>query len=105
MTNVGDSKTMMTHPWSSTHVIMSEKDWVGAGITEDLLRLSVGTEDVEDLIHDFDQALASTDLPLENVINERSQVAIPVSNEGMSVQGTALIDNRSTLEEKLRLKV
>ncbi|KAM5458308.1 Homocysteine/cysteine synthase [Microsporum audouinii] len=95
MTNVDDSKTMMTHPWGSTHIIMSEKDRVGAGITEDLLRLSVGTEDVEDLIHDFDQALASPDLPLENVINERSQVAIPVSNEGMSVQGTALIDNRS----------
>ncbi|KAM5478034.1 Homocysteine/cysteine synthase [Microsporum canis] len=103
--HVDDSKTMMTHPWGSTHVIMSEKDRVGAGITEDLLRLSVGTEDVEDLIHDFDQALASPDLPLENVINEHSQVAIPVSNEGMSVQGTALIDNRSTLEEKLKLKV
>ncbi|KAJ5237240.1 hypothetical protein N7489_007331, partial [Penicillium chrysogenum] len=67
MTNVGDSKTMITHPWSSTHVIMSEEDRIGAGITEEMFRLSVGTEDVEDLIHDFDQALASPDPPTKNV--------------------------------------
>ncbi|KAH7028657.1 Cys/Met metabolism PLP-dependent enzyme-domain-containing protein [Macrophomina phaseolina] len=57
MTNVGDCKTMVTHPWSSTHVILSEQDRIKAGITEDFLRLSVGTEDVDDLIEDLSRAL------------------------------------------------
>ncbi|KAI1818681.1 O-acetylhomoserine/O-acetylserine sulfhydrylase [Poronia punctata] len=63
MTNVGDSKTMATHPWSSTHVIMSEADRIGAGVTEDLIRISIGTECIEDIERDFDQALQS--IPLE----------------------------------------
>jgi O-acetylhomoserine/O-acetylserine sulfhydrylase len=58
MTNVGDSKTMATHPWSSTHVIMSEDERLRAGVTPDLIRFSVGTEDVQDLIEDLAQALA-----------------------------------------------
>lgn len=57
MHSVGDSKTMATHPWSSTHVIMSEEDRLRAGITEDLIRLSVGTEDISDIIGDLEQAL------------------------------------------------
>ncbi|KAL6229012.1 hypothetical protein BDW75DRAFT_246117 [Aspergillus navahoensis] len=56
MTNVGDCKTMATHPWSSTHSIMSEQDRLDAGVTEDLIRLSVGTEDVEDIIDDLSRA-------------------------------------------------
>nr|POE75173.1 homocysteine synthase [Quercus suber]POE94747.1 homocysteine synthase [Quercus suber] len=59
MTNVGDCKTMATHPWSSTHVIMSEADRLDAGITEDLIRLSVGAEDARDIEADLDQALAA----------------------------------------------
>ncbi|KAI1328956.1 O-acetylhomoserine/O-acetylserine sulfhydrylase [Xylariaceae sp. FL0255] len=57
MTSVGDSKTMATHPWSSTHVIMSESDRIAAGITEDLIRISTGTEAIEDIENDFIQAL------------------------------------------------
>ncbi|KAJ4144931.1 hypothetical protein LMH87_003798 [Akanthomyces muscarius] len=59
MTNVGDCKTMATHPWSSTHAIMSEQDRINAGISEELIRLSVGTEDVLDIIQDLDQAFAT----------------------------------------------
>ncbi|KAK6819186.1 MET17 like protein [Aspergillus parasiticus SU-1] len=59
MTNVGDCKTMATHPWSSTHSIMSEQDRMDAGITEDLIRLSVGTEDIIDIIEDLSRACAA----------------------------------------------
>ncbi|KAE8143646.1 Cys/Met metabolism PLP-dependent enzyme-domain-containing protein [Aspergillus pseudotamarii] len=59
MTNVGDCKTMATHPWSSTHSIMSEQDRTNAGITEDLIRLSVGTEDIVDIIEDLSRACAA----------------------------------------------
>ncbi|KAJ3962688.1 hypothetical protein N0V92_000582 [Colletotrichum tropicale] len=57
MTNVGDCKTMATHPWSSTHAIMTEQDRLNAGITEDLIRLSVGTEDVNDIMNDIRRGL------------------------------------------------
>jgi hypothetical protein len=60
---------------------MSEKDRIGAGITEEMFRLSVGTEDVEDLIHDFDQALASPDPPKENVNSKRSRTVTPVPDD------------------------
>ncbi|EGX94784.1 O-acetylhomoserine/O-acetylserine sulfhydrylase [Cordyceps militaris CM01] len=53
MTNVGDCKTMATHPWSSTHSLLSEKDRIDAGVTEDLIRLSIGTEDCDDILADI----------------------------------------------------
>ncbi|PZD22670.1 MET17, O-acetylhomoserine sulfhydrylase [Pyrenophora tritici-repentis] len=64
-TNVGDAKTLATHPWSSTHVTMSEKDRREAGITPAFIRFSIGIEDVQDIIDDLDQALAK--LP-DNII-------------------------------------
>ncbi|KAL3417254.1 O-acetylhomoserine (thiol)-lyase [Phlyctema vagabunda] len=57
MTNVGDSKTMATHPWNSTHVIMSEANRREAGISPEFIRFSVGTEDIRDIIGDLSQAL------------------------------------------------
>ncbi|KAJ6134166.1 Cys/Met metabolism PLP-dependent enzyme-domain-containing protein [Penicillium sp. IBT 18751x] len=69
MTNVGDCKTMATHPWSSTHSIMSEEDRRKAGITEDLIRLSVGTEDIEDLLQDLRQALEAVEASVKVEVN------------------------------------
>lgn len=57
--NVGDSRTLMTHPASTTHASVSEEVRAGMGITEDMLRLSVGLEDPEDLIEDLDRALSA----------------------------------------------
>lgn len=74
--SVGDSKTMATHPWSSTHVIMSVEDRIQAGITEDLIRLSVGTEDVEDLTSDLCQALAA--IPQEYLTVESKETTLDV---------------------------
>lgn len=56
-TNIGDTKSMITHPWSTTHGKVPEQDRVEAGITPALLRLSVGLEDPKDVIQDLDQAL------------------------------------------------
>ncbi|KAI1281079.1 O-acetylhomoserine/O-acetylserine sulfhydrylase [Xylaria sp. FL0933] len=72
MTNVGDSKTMATHPWSSTHVIMSEPDRIAAGVSEELIRISIGTEAIEDIEKDFDHALSA--IPLD-LITQGKQVA------------------------------
>jgi O-succinylhomoserine sulfhydrylase len=55
--NLGDAKSLMTHPASTTHSKIALEERLSIGITEDLLRLSVGLEDVEDLMSDLDQAL------------------------------------------------
>ena len=57
--NIGDSRSLMTHPASTTHYGMAEAARLEVGITEDMLRLNVGLEDPDDVIADLDQALAS----------------------------------------------
>ena len=56
MTMIGDSITVVTHPASTTHKQLSAADLKAAGVTPTLLRLSLGLEDVEDIIADFQQA-------------------------------------------------
>ncbi|NQV14736.1 PLP-dependent transferase [bacterium] len=56
--SLGGFETLIQHPASMTHASMAEKQRVEAGITPGLVRLSVGTEDVEDLLEDMDQTLA-----------------------------------------------
>jgi O-acetylhomoserine (thiol)-lyase len=55
--NVGDAKSLVIHPWSTTHQQLTAEDRVTAGVTADLIRLSVGIEDARDLTEDLDQAL------------------------------------------------
>ena len=55
--NLGDSRSIATHPWSTTHKALPEEDRLELGITPGLLRISVGLEDPEDLVSDITQAL------------------------------------------------
>ena len=55
--NIGDSKSIITHPASTTHQQLSNKELIEAGVPEGLVRLSVGLEDVDDLIADLSKAL------------------------------------------------
>lgn len=57
LANVADAKSLVIHPASTTHSQLSEADQKLAGVTPDQIRLSIGIEDVEDLIYDLDQAL------------------------------------------------
>lgn len=58
LANLGDSKSLIIHPASTTHQQLGEADQAAAGITPDLVRLSVGLEDVDDLIWDLEQAIS-----------------------------------------------
>lgn len=58
MTMIGDSITVVTHPASTTHKQLSEADLEAAGVTPTLLRISIGLENADDLIEDFEQAFA-----------------------------------------------
>lgn len=60
LANVGDAKSLVIHPATTTHQQLSDSDQAAAGITPDMVRLSIGLEDVEDLIWDLDQALAAS---------------------------------------------
>jgi O-acetylhomoserine (thiol)-lyase len=57
LANVGDAKSLVIHPASTTHFRMSADDLVRAGITEGTIRLSIGLEDPSDLIEDLGRAL------------------------------------------------
>ncbi|GMA31319.1 O-acetylhomoserine aminocarboxypropyltransferase/cysteine synthase family protein [Litorihabitans aurantiacus] len=59
LANVGDSRTLVIHPASTTHAQLSAEQLAAGGITEDLVRISVGLEDVEDILWDLDQALTA----------------------------------------------
>jgi O-acetylhomoserine (thiol)-lyase len=59
LANVGDSKTLILHPASTSHAQLSPEEQAAAGVTPDMIRLSVGTEHGDDIIADLDRALAS----------------------------------------------
>lgn len=58
LANVADAKSLVIHPASTTHAELNEEEQRAAGITPDLIRLSIGVEGADDLIYDLDQALA-----------------------------------------------
>jgi O-acetylhomoserine (thiol)-lyase len=57
LANVGDAKTLVIHPASTTHQQMSDDEQIAAGLSPDLIRISIGLEDVADITWDLDQAL------------------------------------------------
>ncbi|MFC4270877.1 O-acetylhomoserine aminocarboxypropyltransferase [Sneathiella chungangensis] len=59
LANIGDTRSLIIHPSSTTHRQLSEKQQIAAGAGPDVVRLSVGIENVEDIIADLDQALAA----------------------------------------------
>ena len=60
LANLGDAKTLVIHPASTTHQQLSPEEQQATGVTEDYVRLSIGIETVEDIIADIDQALAAS---------------------------------------------
>jgi O-acetylhomoserine (thiol)-lyase len=57
LANIGDAKTLIIHPASTTHRQMSDEDQLKAGVTPDMIRMSVGIESLDDILWDIDQAL------------------------------------------------
>jgi O-acetylhomoserine (thiol)-lyase len=57
LANVGDAKSLAIHPATTTHSQLNEEQQISAGVTPDFVRLSIGIEDIEDILWDLDQAL------------------------------------------------
>lgn len=60
LANVGDSKTLVIAPYHTTHSQLTHEEKLSAGVSEDLIRISVGTEFIDDIIADFEQAFEAT---------------------------------------------
>ena len=57
LANVGDSKSLVVHPASTTHAQLSKEEQLAAKVTPETIRLSIGTEHIDDIIGDIKQAL------------------------------------------------
>lgn len=57
LVNIGDAKTLACHPATTTHRQLSAEEQEAAGVSADLVRLSIGIEHIDDIIADLDQAL------------------------------------------------
>lgn len=60
LANVGDSKSLIIHPASTTHQQLSEEEQIAAGVNPGLIRLSIGTESIDDILFDLDQAIRAS---------------------------------------------
>ena len=65
LANVGDAKSLVIHPASTTHQQLSDEEKIACGVTNDMIRLSIGLEDIEDIVWDLDQALQASQRPAE----------------------------------------
>ena len=57
LANVGDARTLVIHPASTTHQQLSDEEMAAGGVTPEMVRLSIGLEDLDDILYDLDQAL------------------------------------------------
>ena len=58
LANVGDAKTLVIHPASTTHRQLNEEQLIAAGVGPDMIRMSIGLESIDDILWDVDQALS-----------------------------------------------
>ena len=64
--NIGDTRTLIIHPASTTHSQLEPEEQASTGVTPDLIRLSVGLEHIDDLLADLEQALAAATVDVPN---------------------------------------
>lgn len=59
LVNIGDAKSLACHPASTTHRQLNAEELAHAGVSDDMVRLSIGIEHIDDILADLDQALAA----------------------------------------------
>jgi len=74
LANIGDAKSLVLHPASTTHQQLPEAEMLAAGVTPDMIRVSVGLEGIEDLIRDVDRGLAASQDPQPSRSRDRDFV-------------------------------
>lgn len=87
--SVGDSKTLAIHPWTTTHEQLSDEEKLSSGVSEDLIRISVGTEHIDDIIADFEQSFAASKSSKPDAKAEEENQGITGKTEGEAGLGGA----------------
>ncbi|KAL8744946.1 MAG: hypothetical protein Q9190_002873 [Brigantiaea leucoxantha] len=82
LANVGDCKTLAIHPWSTTHEQLSDDEKLDSGVTEDLIRISVGTEHIDDIIQDFEQSFTASKAAKPDAPAKKENVATRGNTNG-----------------------
>ena len=90
LANVGDAKTLVIHPASTTHRQLSEEEQITAGVTPDMIRLSVGIEDIDDILWDIDQALAKAKVTAGATATATRMVTDPAASAVITLRGQSL---------------
>lgn len=80
--SVGDGKTLAIHPWSTTHEQLSEQERADSGVTEDMIRISVGYEHIDDIIHDFEQSFQASSASAPDAASKESNAKVEGTTEG-----------------------
>ncbi len=75
LANIGDAKSLVIHPASTTHAQLTEEEQKSTGVSPDLVRLSVGIEDIRDILADLDDALRGKNIEIEEETVDVSQAA------------------------------
>ncbi|TKX19462.1 homocysteine synthase [Elsinoe australis] len=78
LANVGDSKTLAIHPWTTTHEQLGDEAKISSGVTEDLIRISVGNEHIDDIIADFEQSFKAASVDPSKSGNNDMGKPLPV---------------------------
>ncbi|RDA87217.1 hypothetical protein CP532_2501 [Ophiocordyceps camponoti-leonardi (nom. inval.)] len=72
LANVGDAKTLAIHPWTTTHEQLTDEEKAASGVTEDMIRISVGIEHIDDIIADFEQSFKAAAAFMSNASQSTS---------------------------------
>ena len=88
---MGDSKTLAIHPWTTTHQQLTDEEKKDSGVTDDLIRISVGTEHIDDIIADFEQSFKASKAakPDAKAEGQENNVEVRGSTEGQAKLGGA----------------
>ena len=90
LANVGDAKTLIIHPWVTTHQQLPDEEKIKGGVTPDLIRVSLGLEDIKDIIYDFQQAFVAAGLqPAEKGVDPFSTASTLVKSGFMKNWATS----------------
>ena len=81
---MGDARTLVIHPGSTTHQQLSAEQLVAAGVPEDLVRISVGLEDLDDILWDLDQALETATGSSDEAFDDLPQEAAGENDDDAS---------------------
>jgi O-acetylhomoserine/O-acetylserine sulfhydrylase len=79
---VGDGKTLAIHPWSTTHEQLTDQEKIDSGVTEDMIRISVGYEHIDDIIHDFEQSFAASSASKPDASADAANAGVTGKAEG-----------------------